>query len=85
MKIQEIFSGLDFGLDHGIMEEWNVGIVGFQRILSILHFFVPPSADHLSNPAVSSPSRRIYVPAAKTHLSNIPVFHHSKRGDAPNL
>jgi hypothetical protein len=31
---------------------WNNGIVGFQRILSILNFIVPPLADHLPNSAV---------------------------------
>jgi hypothetical protein len=79
------------------MELWNDGIVGSQRKLSILNFmFVPPSADHLSTIAVFSSSRRLYPPAwkpygleagpeVKTHFSNIPAFHHSNWGEAPNL
>ncbi len=31
---------MSFCLNHGIMELWNDGIVGFQRILSILQFIV---------------------------------------------
>jgi len=58
--------------------------------------FVPTSADYLPNIAVPSPSplpaRRAYrpegkshEPEAKTHFSNIPAFHHSNWGEAPNL
>jgi len=60
--------------------------VGFQRIESVLNFvFVPPSADHLPNIAISqdpffSPIRRLYEPEA-----NIPAFHFSNWGEAPNL
>jgi hypothetical protein len=39
---------------------------------------------HLPNIAVSSPSRRLYGPEVKTHFSNIPTFHRSNWGEAPN-
>ncbi len=71
------------------MEYWNSGTMvrrrRIQRILSILNFIVLPTADHLPNIAVSSPSRRLYEPEAKNHFSNIPAFQHSNWGEAPNL
>jgi hypothetical protein len=63
MKIQGIF--------YGIMEWWSDGMVGFQRILSILSFIV--ETNFAIYPILQYP---------KTHLSNIPLFHHSNRGEA---
>ena len=48
--------------------------MGFQRQLSILNFIVPPVADHLPIIAV-----------LQAHFSNIPTFHLSNWGEAPNL
>jgi hypothetical protein len=53
------------------MEYWNGGIVGFQRISSILNFIVRLNF-------------AIYpiLQFSKTHFSNIPAFHHSNWGEA---
>ncbi len=56
------------------MEWWNDGIVGFQRILSILNVIV--KLNFAIYPILQYP---------KTHFSNIPAFHHSNWGEAPNL
>jgi hypothetical protein len=48
--------------------------VGFQRILSILNFIA--KTDFAIYPILQYP---------KTHFSNIPAFHHSNWGEAPNL
>ncbi len=68
--------------NNGIVERWNSG---FSK--DIIHFklYRPDEFCHLPNIAVSSPSRRLYEPEAKTHFSNIPAFHHSNWGEAPNL
>ncbi len=68
--------------NNGIVERWNSG---FSK--DIIHFklYRQDEFSHLPNIAVSSPSRRLYEPEAKTHFSNIPAFHHSNWGEAPNL
>ncbi len=67
---------MSFCLNHGIMELWNDGIVGFQRILSILNFIVKP--DFAIYPILQYP---------KTHYSAKASLraHHSNWGEAPNL
>ncbi len=65
---------MNFCLNHGIMELWNDGIVGFQGKISILNFIV--KMNFAIYPILQFP---------KTHFSNIPAFHHSNWGEAPNL
>ncbi len=48
--------------------------MGFKRILSILNFIV--KTNFAIYPMLQYP---------KTHFSNIPAFHHSNWGEAPNL
>ena len=57
--------------NNGIVERWNSG---FSK--EIIHFKLYPQYEfwHLSNIAVSKPQ-----------FSNIPSFHHSNWGEAPNL
>jgi len=56
------------------MEYWNDGIVGSQRISTILNFIV--GLNFAIYPILQFP---------KTHFSNIPAFHHSNWGKAPSL
>jgi hypothetical protein len=56
------------------MEYWNDGIVSFQRMVSILNFIV------MSNFAIYP-----ILQYPKTHFPNIPSFHHSNWGEAPNF
>ncbi len=52
--------------NNGIVERWNSG---FSK--DIIHFklYRQDEFSHLPNIAVSSPSRRLYEPEAKTHFS----------------
>jgi len=59
-----------------MVERWNTGMVASQRIFSILSF-IENEFCHLPNIAVSSPSRKLHEPEAKTHHSTIPAFHYS--------
>jgi hypothetical protein len=54
------------------MESWNDGILGFQRIFSILNFIV--KTNFAIYPILLYP---------KTHYSIIPAFHHALRGAGP--
>ncbi len=53
---------MSFCLNHGIMELWKNGIVGFKRILSILNFII--KSNFAIYPILQYP---------KTHFPNIPV------------
>jgi hypothetical protein len=77
---------MSFCLNHGIMELWNDGIVGFQRILSILNFIV--KTNFTIYPILQYPKTHYSAKAslraqysAKASLR----AHHSNWGEAPNL
>jgi hypothetical protein len=57
--------------NNGIVEGWNSG---FSK--DIVHFRLYPQDNSAIYPILQYP---------KTHFSNIPAFHHSNWGDAPNL
>jgi hypothetical protein len=77
MKIQEIFSGLGFGLDHGIMEEWVFkGYCPFYIFLFRLRRTIYPILQYPLQ-AVGSTSRRPRL--------IFPIFQYSTipRGEMP--
>jgi hypothetical protein len=60
--------------DHGIMELWKNGILGFRRIGFSLNFIFKPNFAILP-----------ILQYSQTHFPSIPTFHPSNWGEAPNL
>jgi len=65
-----------------LSQSWNSG---FSKNIIHLKLYRKAEFCYLPNIGVAPPSQRLYGPEAKTHSSNIPSFHHSNWGEAPNL
>jgi len=84
-----MFGGLSIGLNHGIMEYWNYGRVGFRKDIVDYKFYhqddkCPKLSSSVCSPG-KLPTSRGYRPEgmpyeleANTHYSIIPAFQHSK-------